>query len=192
MQESQAIPLNDREIGIAGGWIRDRRLVIPCYDIDIALSKMTGKTLGDYPARFYRQNLETYEKRAKEPRGRDSGLSKFHTTKKNPSKSKKLETTRCTIFGLDIDLVNLRKEVYEEDSRIPGMGYGTADKDVFRGDATVNALFFNLEKQQVIDFTRRAKTELALGIIRTLLKPSAGVFRWPSESVTTHLDGRQT
>ena len=37
----------------------------------------------------------------------------------NPEQSKHLETATFKIFGLDIDLVNLRSEEYAESSRIP-------------------------------------------------------------------------
>jgi tRNA nucleotidyltransferase (CCA-adding enzyme) len=37
----------------------------------------------------------------------------------NPEQSKHLETATFKIFGLNIDLVNLRSEEYAESSRIP-------------------------------------------------------------------------
>lgn len=41
------------------------------------------------------------------------------TIARNPDQSKHLETAMVNILGLDIDLVNLRSEVYAEGSRIP-------------------------------------------------------------------------
>lgn len=38
---------------------------------------------------------------------------------RNPEQSKHLETAMVNVLGLDIDLVNLRSEVYAEGSRIP-------------------------------------------------------------------------
>lgn len=37
----------------------------------------------------------------------------------NPEKSKHLETATTKLFDQEVDFCNLRKEVYEEDSRIP-------------------------------------------------------------------------
>jgi tRNA nucleotidyltransferase (CCA-adding enzyme) len=37
----------------------------------------------------------------------------------NPEQSKHLETATFKVFGLDVDLVNLRYEEYASDSRIP-------------------------------------------------------------------------
>jgi len=39
--------------------------------------------------------------------------------KGNPNQSKHLETAKTSIFGLDLDFVNLRAEEYAENSRIP-------------------------------------------------------------------------
>lgn len=41
--------------------------------------------------------------------------------KANPNQSKHLETVQVRIHGCPVDLVNLRKEDYTEDSRIPSM-----------------------------------------------------------------------
>lgn len=57
------------------------------------------------------------------------------------------------LSGLDTDLINLRKEVHEEESsRTPSMQFGTAEEDVIRRDATVNILFYSLDSQKVEDF----------------------------------------
>ena len=37
----------------------------------------------------------------------------------NPDQSKHLETATLKVYGLDLDLVNLRSEEYADDSRIP-------------------------------------------------------------------------
>lgn len=46
-------------------------------------------------------------------------LHKIHVIKQNPEKSKHLETATCSLFGYEIDFVNLRGEEYAQDSRIP-------------------------------------------------------------------------
>ncbi|OBT71526.1 hypothetical protein VF21_09693 [Pseudogymnoascus sp. 05NY08] len=85
--------------------------------------------------------------------------------------SKNLETAIGKVFSLDIDLVNLRTEVYTPNSRSPQMEFGTAREDAFRRDATINALFYDVDKQKVEDFTRRGLDDMAAGIIRTPLEP---------------------
>ncbi|KAM3558504.1 hypothetical protein MY1884_003965 [Beauveria asiatica] len=91
--------------------------------------------------------------------------------KKNAIMSKKLETAGGRLFGLDVDLVNLRKEVYDGQTRNPDMEFGTAQEDAFRRDATVNALFYNLKKQQVVDPTGRGLKDLDAKIMRRPLDP---------------------
>ncbi|TQW01089.1 tRNA nucleotidyltransferase [Cordyceps javanica] len=85
--------------------------------------------------------------------------------------SKQLETAGGKLFGLDVDLVNLRKEVYDGQTRNPDMEFGTAEEDAHRRDATVNALFFHLQRQQVVDLTGRGLNDLDAKIMRTPLEP---------------------
>ncbi|KAF4433083.1 Poly A polymerase head domain [Fusarium acutatum] len=167
----QQLATPDLEIWITGGWVRDRLLGIPCADLDIALSTMTGVQFGNLLTEFLKQNEGSYRQRALDLGIEFNEFNGFHTTKKNLDKSKKLETAVGRIFGLDLDLVNLRKEVYEDDCRTPEMEFGTAEEDAFRRDATANALFFDLQNQKVADFTRRGLDDLYAGIMRTPLEP---------------------
>ncbi|KAI1032938.1 hypothetical protein LB504_006675 [Fusarium proliferatum] len=169
----QQLVTQELEIWITGGWVRDRLLGIPCSDLDIALSTMTGVQFGSLLTEFLKQNEASYRQRAL-----DSGIEfkqfhGFHSTKKNldKSKKKKIETAVGRIFGLDLDLVNLRKEVYDDNCRTPEMEFGTAEEDAFRRDATANALFFDLQNRKVADFTRRGLDDLYAGIMRTPLEP---------------------
>lgn len=41
------------------------------------------------------------------------------TVEANPDQSKHLETAKMKLWGIELDLVNLRAEEYAEDSRIP-------------------------------------------------------------------------
>ncbi|KAH7244020.1 uncharacterized protein BKA55DRAFT_691833 [Fusarium redolens] len=149
------------EIWITGGWVRDRLLGIPCSDLDIALSTMTGVQFGNLLAEFLEQNEASYRQRALNLGIEFKKFNGFHTTKKNLDK----------IFGLDLDLVNLRKEVYDDNCRTPKMEFGTAEEDAFRRDATANALFLDLQNRKVADFTRKGLDDLYAGIMRTPLEP---------------------
>lgn len=46
-------------------------------------------------------------------------MREAHKIARNPEQSKHLETAVVNVLGTDIDLVNLRSEVYAEGSRIP-------------------------------------------------------------------------
>lgn len=150
--------------------MRDKLLGVQSNDIDVALSTMTGEQFGDALQDFMKQNGAKYSKEAVQQGFQDS-IHDLHKIAKNPEKSKHLETTATKIFGIDVDFVNLRKEIYDEDSRNPQMEFGTAEEDALRRDATVNALFYNLDSQVVEDFTGRGLEDMSKKIIRTPLAP---------------------
>ena len=89
----------------------------------------------------------------------------------NPEQSKHLETATMRVRDVWLDLVNLRSENYSEDSRIPEMEFGTAKDDAFRRDLTINALFYNINANEVEDFTERGIPDLERGLVRTPLPP---------------------
>ncbi|KAF2838754.1 poly A polymerase C-terminal region-like protein [Patellaria atrata CBS 101060] len=167
------------ELRFAGGWVRDKLLGVGSVDIDVAINNMTGEQFAlrmkeymDIPGNAEKYNLEGIGT------SDDAGMtqqSKFvgglHKIKVNPEKSKNLETITTKIFGLDIDLVNLRKETYTEESRNPQMEFGTPEEDALRRDATINALFYNLNISTVEDFTEHGLKDMELKIIRTPLEP---------------------
>lgn len=159
--------LNDHprpQLRFTGGWVRDKLLGIGSKDIDIGIDTMTGLQFGT----LMNQYLEQPEAKAKHPK---SVLGKLAKIEANPEKSKHLETVTTKILGLDVDLVNLRKETYAADSRNPQMKFGTPEEDALRRDATVNALFYNLDKSEVEDFTGRGLEDMKRKVIKTPLDP---------------------
>jgi tRNA nucleotidyltransferase/poly(A) polymerase len=155
-----------------GGWVRDKLLGVDSHDIDVGISSMTGYQFGmalkgylDIP-----ENLEKYKRNHPNGEMKEAFVS-LHKIEANPEKSKHLETVTTKIFGLDIDLVNLRKETYTDDSRNPQMEFGTAEEDALRRDATINALFYNLNESKVEDLTGRGFSDMRDKIIRTPLEP---------------------
>ncbi|KAJ4471316.1 hypothetical protein C8J55DRAFT_521349 [Lentinula edodes] len=143
---------------IAGGWVRDKLLGSQSNDLDIALSDIMGLAFAEHLAEFAKsQNIEV------------GTISKIA---QNPDQSKHLETATFKMFGLEIDLVNLRSEEYASNSRIPtGVTFGTPVQDALRRDMTINALFYNVHTRTVEDFTGKGLDDLRNGIIRTPLPP---------------------
>jgi tRNA nucleotidyltransferase (CCA-adding enzyme) len=159
------------ELRWTGGWVRDKLLKKDSHDIDVAINKMTGYEFGlrlkeylDVPG-----NEKKYQ--VKGDKKNRHILSRISKIEANPDKSKHLETATTKILGLEIDLVNLRKETYSEDSRNPQMEFGTPEEDAMRRDATINAMFYNIQTSKVEDFTGRGFDDLRDGIIRTPLEP---------------------
>lgn len=157
------------EIRFTGGWVRDKLLGSGSVDIDIGINTMTGYSFGNLMKQYLTQPETSSEYDSKI-------VGSLATIKANPDKSKHLETITTRIFGLDIDLVNLRKETYVEDSRNPLMEFGTPEEDALRRDATVNALFYNLSTGSVEDLTGRGLIDMERKVLKTPL-PSLQTFR---------------
>jgi tRNA nucleotidyltransferase (CCA-adding enzyme) len=81
-----------------------------------------------------------------------------------------LEVVNIHIFGLDVDIVNLRTEEYA-DTRIPTVKFGTPLEDAMRRDLTINTLFYNVNSGKVEDFTEKGLEDLRLMRIRTPIDP---------------------
>ncbi|KAK8162072.1 tRNA nucleotidyltransferase [Phyllosticta citrichinensis] len=162
-----------------GGWVRDKLLGQDSNDIDVAINKMTGEKFGlrlkeylEIPGNPEKYGLEGVSKSEKAGTSSKNKLvGGLHKIEANPEKSKHLETTTTKILGLDIDLVNLRKETYTDDSRNPEIEFGTPEEDALRRDATVNAMFYNINTSEIEDFTNRGWEDMQQGIIRTPLEP---------------------
>lgn len=159
------------EIRFAGGWVRDKLLGHQSKDIDAALSTLSGKDFGQFFLEFYEQNGAKYKEEATRLGIDNMELNKIVLVEEDAEKSKHLAVAKMKLFGLEVDLVNLRTEVYASDSRTPVMKMGTAKEDALRRDATINALFYNLQTEQVEDLTGRGLQDMENKIMRTPLEP---------------------
>ena len=153
------------DLRFTGGWVRDKLLGYTSKDIDISISSMTGYKFGSLMKDFLESSANNNTKYG---RGILGSLAKIEA---NPEKSKHLETVTTKILGLEIDLVNLRKETYVEDSRNPIMEFGSPEEDASRRDSTVNALFFNLQTSEIEDYTGRGLQDMELKLLKTPLSP---------------------
>ncbi|KAL3496261.1 hypothetical protein BJX62DRAFT_222241 [Aspergillus germanicus] len=162
----------DTVLRFTGGWVRDKLLGVQSHDIDVGINNMTGYEFGTNLKKYLDdpKKLEKYRKNHEEGELQQA-IIRLHKIEANPEKSKHLETVTTKIFGFDVDLVNLRKESYSEDSRTPQMEFGTPEEDALRRDATINALFYNLNESKVEDFTGRGLLDMKNEIIRTPLEP---------------------
>ena len=120
-----------------GGWVRDKLLGVGSHDIDLAINKMTGEHFGlklqeylEIPGNAEKHGLIDKNDKTDKLSGKDKAKKVapgLHKIEANPEKSKNLETATTNIMGIDLDLVNLRKETYNEVSRNPQMEFGTAE-----------------------------------------------------------------
>ncbi|KAF9965974.1 hypothetical protein BGZ70_003659 [Mortierella alpina] len=144
------------QLRIAGGWVRDKLLGLSSHDIDIGLDTMMGYEFAELVNKYL--ELRGHRRRT---------IAKIAT---NPEKSKHLETATMMVMGTSIDFVNLRSELYDDDSRIPSeIAFGSPTEDAYRRDITINALFYNIHTHSVEDFTGKGLEDLKNGLIRTPL-----------------------
>ena len=155
----------------AGGWVRDKLLGEKSHDIDVALSSMTGWEFAEVLKAFFDEHGKRYEEEAMKI-GIPSELRSLHKIAAQPDKSKHLEAVTTRMFGFDLDFVNLRKEVYTQNSRVPQIEFGSPEEDAMRRDATINALFYNLHAEKVEDFTGCGLKDMHDKMIRTPLAPA--------------------
>ena len=157
---------------VAGGWVRDKIMGKEAHDIDIAIDTMMGQE--------FTQHLVDYMK----GEGREKEVGGVGVIKSNPDQSKHLETATLRVMGFELDFVNLRAEEYT-DSRIPVMRIGTALEDAMRRDLTINALFYNINKRTVEDFTGNGMQDLKDGLVRTPLAPNQTMIDDPLRALRT-------
>ena len=79
--------------------------------------------------------------------------------------------SRIVVGGHDIEVATFRKDGPYLDGRRPeSVKFSSAKEDAMRRDFTINALFYDLEKDQIIDYVGGRK-DLEKGIIRTVGSP---------------------
>lgn len=148
---------------VAGGWVRDRLLDVKSNDIDIMVDNISGEKFANLVSSYI-------------------GGKSPHTIKSNPEKSKNIETAKAYITlssgsVQEVDFAMARKEIYNNNSRIPEITLGSAAEDSRRRDLTINSLFYNLITKEVEDLT-------GLGI-KDLI---TNTFRTPNDPLTTFKD----
>jgi len=144
-------------IRAVGGWVRDRLLGKNSNDIDIMLENVSGQKFAEAVTEYLG---------AKDP----------HHIKANPDKSKFLETSKAFIplsngEEMEVDFAMARQEVYTDDSRVPSIKPATAKEDAFRRDLTINSLFYNINRNEIEDFTGNGIRDLITKTIRTPKEP---------------------
>lgn len=149
---------------VAGGWIRDKLLGKPSKDIDITIEGMKGIDFANY--------LKKYAEGLYGPKQKVIGTIK--DTEARPEQIKNLSVAFLRIFGQDVEILNLRgNEVYAEGDRNPvsvDMD-ATPEQDAYRRDLTINSMFYNINTNQVEDFTGTGYSDLAQMVLRTPLDP---------------------
>ena len=158
-------------IRVAGGWVRDKLLQqsnAPCRDIDLVLSDVSGMEFVDVLRRYLDDEdlLGMLDSETGDDNQRDSAKQKSKKSSKG-EKADHLQTASLCINGFDLDFVRLRNERYGDD-RIPDkVDVGSIVEDAWRRDLTINALYYNINTNQVEDWTEQGLQDLQLRNIAT-------------------------
>ncbi|MCB9883743.1 MAG: CCA tRNA nucleotidyltransferase [Planctomycetes bacterium] len=153
--EALAASGTQAELRVAGGWVRDRLLGRACKDLDIVVDRVSGYDL----AMIVAQHLE-----------RTRGLGRDDLGfRRNPKQSRHLATGFLRLGGLSIEFMQLRRERYRDDSRIPAIETDGVSllEDAQRRDFTVNAMYFHLGDRIVEDPLCQGWFDLQARVLRT-------------------------
>ena len=177
-------------IRVAGGWVRDKLLQIPsatttsARDIDFVLDNISGREFCQWVQvheHLQQQNLP-FSTSSKPCSTSSSSSSNSNSPSQSPSNvpSDHLQTATLHVNGFDLDFGCFRLEKYSKDSRIPeDVRVASAVQDAWRRDLTINALFYNINTNQVEDWTEQGLQDLKLGQIATPLPPLPSLLQDP-------------
>ena len=143
-------------IFLVGGYVRDCILEKTPHDIDIAVDIPNG---GVGFAMWLAYNTGCFTN------GTNPVIfSGFGTAKLRITSIEQYE-------GIEIECVQTRKEQYHKESRNPSTVFGTIEEDASRRDFTINALYYDISNDRILDPTHKGFSDLASHIIRSCGKP---------------------
>lgn len=76
------------------------------------------------------------------------------------------------LSDIEIECVQTRKEKYDKNSRNPSTAFGTIEEDAFRRDLTINALYYNITTDEVLDITKMGLKDIKDETLRCTGKPN--------------------
>ncbi len=131
---------------IVGGAVRDYILGKTSQDIDMAVELPEG---GIRLATFlFRKNIAT-----------------------KPVIYKNFGTAQNRIDSINIEYVMTRKESYRHISRKPDVEPATLREDAYRRDFTINAIYYDISQDKILDITEKGIKDINKKIIRTVTTP---------------------
>ena len=136
-----------------GGCCRDMALGTEIKDVDLAVDLPNGGI--EFAKWLYKQRLTT---------GMPTMFERYGTA-----------MLRLRAFSHDdIEIVQTRAEKYtDRNSRNPQTAYGSITDDCMRRDLTINALYYNITDDKLLDITGRSMSDLKHKVIATPLDPDS-------------------
>lgn len=137
---------------IAGGAVRDKMLNRPVKDIDILVTiKDGGIKLAEFLGNIIGKDPVIYQS--------------YGTAQLNFGGFE----YRGTVFSkqVEIEFVHSRKEAYRGTSRNPETEYGTIHDDSRRRDFTINSMFEDIITGEILDLTKKGKSDMKNRVLRS-------------------------
>jgi len=136
---------------VVGGAVRDFLMDRTIKDIDLVVDLPNGGVeLAEYlQGKGLCKNVVTYE---------NFGTVTF---------------TMVSYPEISIEAVHTRKECYHDaKTRNPETAFGTIKEDWQRRDFTINAIYYDITNEKILDFDERGQKDIEDGVIRTCGDPS--------------------
>jgi poly(A) polymerase len=80
-------------------------------------------------------------------------------------------TVRLRFAGIELDLVETRRDLYKAGRRFPQIRFTSLDQDVWRRDFTINCLYQKLGSDEILDPCAMGRNDLEHRVIRTPRDP---------------------
>lgn len=134
-----------------GGCCRDSLMGLPIKDVDLAVNLPDGGiALAEW-------------------------LRKKRLTAGKPVTFPKYGTARLTLKrfpDVELELVQTRSEKYtDRTTRDPSVVFGTIEQDCMRRDLTINSLYYDISRDQILDLSGRGISDIENHVIRTPADP---------------------
>lgn len=147
---------------VVGGWVRDKLLQQPSDDIDIAVNG-SGKNIVKQIYDFAKDNNIDFVSKPI-----SISLDKQSIPEERDGETDELQVGGINIYGMKIEFIPMRKEVYDNESRTPKVEMtNNPSDDSLRRDLTINSLYYNLETKNVEDYTGGLNDLLTNKVLRT-------------------------
>ena len=132
------------------------------------MSDISGKDFAEFVVRYIQEEHSEEEYRLHQPNA-------------SKGKSDHLQNANLIISGFDVDFCRSRSEKYDKKSRVPSqINVASAVEDAWRRDLTINALYYNINTNQVEDWTEKGIRDLIVQRIMTPKKPLETLLEDPS------------
>lgn len=155
------------ELRLTGGWVRDKLRGVKSPDIDVSV---TGVPVFQFCSALreylqFPENAKKYEALLPETNFQ-RGSPIIRKNRGNTTSMGHSGICVANLFRMYVDFINPHGQPLTEEFR-PSDVSDILKKDAYRRDATINAIFYNLQTDKLEDYTERGKRDIQNRVIHT-------------------------